>query len=170
MIDGVVKLTYFTQNDAPILMEGDHDPEHRRWFDFPDDFIPTLAHAEGVIARWEQERLAGTRFPFAVREVTTDTLWGGCEIQPREDKTANLSYWTYPLHRGKGVATHAALLGCQWAFATLAVSRVEIVAHPDNTASRRVATRCGFREVGMREKMILYTLDSPQNSDIVNSS
>jgi hypothetical protein len=59
--DGVITLTCFARNDAPVLLEGDGDAEHRRRFDFPDDFVPSLQHAEDVIARWERERLAGVR-------------------------------------------------------------------------------------------------------------
>ena len=55
--DGVVTLTFFASSDAAVLFEADGDAEHRRRFDFPDDFVPSLQHSENVIARWERERL-----------------------------------------------------------------------------------------------------------------
>lgn len=97
--DGVVTLTPFVRDDAPVMCDGDRDPEHRRRFAFPDDFVPSVRHSQEVIARWEQERIAGTRFPFAVRDAITGTLLGGCELKPQGTEAANLSFWTYPAHR-----------------------------------------------------------------------
>lgn len=159
--DGMVRLTRFSTTDAAVLCAGDHDPEHRLRFDFPADFVPSLAHAEAVLARWEQERLSGVRFPFAVRDAHSSTLLGGCELQPLEGdsqkRTANLSYWTYPEHRGKGVATRAVALACQLAFETYSYQQLELLTAPDNTASRRVALRSGFQEIGLRDGEVLHT-------------
>lgn len=159
--DGTVRLTRFAPSDAAVLCVGDHDPEHRRRFDFPADFVPSVAHSEAVLGRWEQERLAGVRFPFAVREAHSNTLLGGCELQPCESggemRTANLSYWTYPEHRSQGVATRAVALACKLAFDEYRYQLLEIAVAPDNTASRRVALRNGFQERGLRDSEVLYT-------------
>ena len=40
--DGVVTLTFFASSDAAVLFEADGDAEHRRRFDFPDDFVPSM--------------------------------------------------------------------------------------------------------------------------------
>ena len=157
--DGVVALTRFVPGDAPTMCEGDKDPELRHRFAFPDGFIPTERHSLEVIAGWEQDWLAGTRFPFAVRDAVTDALLGGCELQPRAAASANLSFWTYPAHRGRGVASRAVALACHVAFGVLGVRRVEILADPDNSASCRVAERNGFRVVGTREGQVLHVLE-----------
>lgn len=154
--DGVVTLSRFVPADAPVLRAGDDDPEHRRRFDFPEDFVSSLEHSLDVIARWEQERIAGTRFRFAARDAVTATLLGGCEISPALDGTANLSYWTFPGHRGLGVASRTVALACEIAFDELGLKRLEIVTDPDNVPSRRVALRNGFKEVGVREGRILH--------------
>ena len=111
--DGVIVLTFFTPSDAPVLFEADGDAEHRRRFDFPDDFVPSLRHSENVIARWELERIASIRFAFAVRSVANGELLGGCELRPLGSGAASLSYWTYPQHRCRGVASRAATLACE---------------------------------------------------------
>jgi len=162
--DGVVILTPFVADDAPVLCEGDHDREHRRRFEFPDTFVPSLRHSQEVIARWAQERIAGTRFAFAVRDAITRTLLGGCELKPRSIEAVNLSYWTYPAHRGRGVASRAVALACKLAFEELAVARVEILADPDNIASRRVALRNGFRVAGLRDGRVLHCLEAKGSS------
>jgi RimJ/RimL family protein N-acetyltransferase len=155
--DGVVTLSPFTAADAPMMRDGDHDPEIRRRFDFPDDFIPSLEHSRNVVASWEHERSIGKRFPFAVRDATSGVLLGGCELRPLSGKIANLSYWTYPAHRGRGVASRAVALACDVAFGELGVERLEILTDPDNTGSRRVALRNAFVEIGMRDGRVLHS-------------
>jgi RimJ/RimL family protein N-acetyltransferase len=157
--DGVITLTFFMPSDAPFLLEADGDAEHRRRFDFPDDFVPSLQHSENVIARWEQERSAGERFAFAVRSVANGELLGGCELHPLGNGVANLSYWTYPRHRRRGVASRAVTLLCEVAVAEFDFRSLQIVADPDNIPSRKVATRNGFEEVGEYDGRILYTLE-----------
>lgn len=158
--DGVVTLSLFVPGDAPMLRAADDDQEHRRRFEFPDDFVSSLQHSLEVVARWEQERIAGTRFPFAVRDAVTNTLLGGCEIKPLPAGAANLSYWTYPGHRGRGVASRAVALACRLAFEELGLKRLEIVADLDNAASRRVAVRNGFRTVGVRDGRVLFIAEA----------
>ena len=65
--DGIIILTLFERADAPVLLDVDSDPDHRRYFDFPPEFIPSIVHSEEVIARWEEERTARKRFTYAVR-------------------------------------------------------------------------------------------------------
>jgi len=168
--DGVVTLTFFARPDAAVLCEADHDPEHRRRFDFPDTFVPSLEHSERAIARWEQERLAGKRFTFAVRSADTGVLLGGCELRPLGNETANLSYWTYPAHRRRGVASRAVALACDLAFERFGFRRLEVVTDPDNSGSRRVAANNRFREAGEREGRILHILEFEENNARVAGS
>jgi len=154
--DGVVTLTPFVESDAPILCDADGDVEHRRWFDFPTDFVPSLEHSREVIRRWDAERKTGTRLPFAVRSSTTNELLGGCELRPFGVRVATLSYWTYPPYRRRGVAGRAVRLACDVAFDELGVQYVEIVVHAENVASRAVAEGSGFVESGERDGRLVY--------------
>lgn len=153
-------LDAFVPADAPVLCAADHDPEHRRRFEFPDDFVPSLEHSRAVIVRWADECRAGVRFPFAVRDAASGTLVGGCELYPIGDGAANVSCWTYPPHRGRGIATQAVRQLCAIGFADLGFRRMEFSADPDNVASRRVAIRNGFREVGVRDGRVLHVLEA----------
>jgi len=138
------------------MCDGDRDAEHRRWFEFPEDFVPSLQHSRDVIAQWERKRVAGERFPFAVRDAGTGELLGGCELRPVGNGAASLAYWTYPAHRSRGVASRAVALACRVAFEQLRFRRLEVVTEPDNGSSRRVALRNGFREAGVRDGRILH--------------
>lgn len=157
--DGRIVLTPFRPADAPVLYAADHDPEMRLRFECPPDFVASMAHSLAVIARWAREREAGERFPLAVRTVADaaadNVLVGGCELWPRRDGVANVSYWTYAAHRRCGYATRAVALLCAAAFEDGGFTRLEIVADPDNVASRRVAHRNGFVEAGERDGRVL---------------
>jgi RimJ/RimL family protein N-acetyltransferase len=158
--DGIVTLTDFAPSDANVLYEVDHDPEHRLRFDFPGTFIPSLRHSLDTIARWDQERAAGERYGFAVRDASSGALLGGVELRPLDHEVANVSYWTYPLHRCRGIASRGLALACKLAFKQFGFRRVEAAIDPDNVASQRVARRNRFRLVGEREGRILYVLDA----------
>ena len=51
-------------------------------------------------------------------------------------------------HRGKGYGTLALKLLCAYAFEQLGLRRLVAITELDNVASRRVAVKAGFREIG----------------------
>ena len=157
--DVMIVLTPFEHSDAPSMAEGDRDPEHRKWFEFPSSFVPSVTHSEEVVARWEIERAAGSRLPFAVRNAFTHELLGGCELKPQSSAVANVSYWTYPPHRRTGVAKQAVRLLCEFAFADMGLRRLELLIEPSNTASLHVAAAAGFAAAGARGTKLLFVLD-----------
>ncbi|SDJ98637.1 Acetyltransferase (GNAT) domain-containing protein [Actinopolyspora mzabensis] len=56
--------------------------------------------------------------------------------------------------RGRGAATRTLRLLARWVFDHLTLARLELTCAPDNTASQRVAERCGFvREGVLRSHM-----------------
>lgn len=63
----------------------------------------------------------------------------------RVNRFANLGYWVRTSREGRGIATAAARLVARFAFAELALARLEIVILPGNDASRRVAEKIGAR-------------------------
>ena len=158
--DDIVSLTFFHLSDAAALRDVDADPEHRRRFEFPEEFVPSLEHSEKVISDWTCERTGEGPFVFAVRALADGHLLGGCEIRLLGHCAANLSYFTLPQHRTCGVASRAVALVCQIAFEWLGVQRVEIVVDPDNIASRRVTIRNGFQEIGVRNGRVLHIKDA----------
>src|SRR5262249_35812674 len=113
---------------------------------------------EKVISRWEAERVAGSRLPFAVRSAVTGELLGGCELRPEGSGVGGISYWTYPPHRKKGVATRAVRLLSELAFQRMGLRRLELLIDSANTASRRVAAATRFRQVGERDGKLRFAL------------
>ena len=160
--DSAIILSLFRHADARVLLEADADPEHRRRFDFPANFKPSLRHSEEVIARWKVERLSRKRFPYAVRNAATGELLGGVELLPLSDDVANISYWTYPQSRRLGIASRAVSLALRLAFSEFGFRAVRAVVDPDNVGSRRVAIANGFSEIGMHDGRIRYVIYAPQ--------
>jgi [ribosomal protein S5]-alanine N-acetyltransferase len=61
-----------------------------------------------------------------------------------------LSYLIFgPEHAGKGYATDAVRLLTEYLFARLRTNRLQLNIHPDNVASRRVATKAGYTLEGV---------------------
>ena len=162
--NGVVTLDSFTLADVDAIVAGDRDAEHRRWFDFARDTTPQIARA--AVLLWEEDARRGRRFAFAVRDAETRALLGGCELRLRAEGRANISYWTYREHRGRGIATQAVRLVCEYAARELRIARVQLMTDVENAASRAVARKAGFVEEGVlrsfgtlageRRDMVLY--------------
>ena len=157
----MVILTRFVADDAAIMCAADADPELRLRFEFPADFVPSLEHSAQVLRRWNEEWAAGRRFPFAVRDTTTHELLGGCELRPVAPGVANVSYWTYPAHRRRGIATHALRALCRRAFDDFGFQTLKALIDADNVPSQRVAAAAGFERAGARDERLLFVRRSP---------
>lgn len=166
MSDGTLVLDAFTPADADAHLAGE-DEEHARRFGWhPERSTEATVRAafDGWSADWRGD---GPTRAFAVRSAETRELVGGCQLRFRPHDTAQVSYWTFPQHRGRGVATRALRLLCGWAFAELGVERVEAYVEPDNASSRGAAQSAGFVEEGLvrsrerigdeRKDMVLYS-------------
>jgi len=154
--DGAVTLDDFSQSDAIGLFAADQDAEHRRRFEAPEEFLPSLQHSRQTISRWLDEKNAGTRWALAVRDCKTRELLGGCEFKPVTSSVTRLSYWTLSQHRAKGIGSRAVALACTLAFEQLQFHRIELSIDADNPHSRSIALRNGFLEHGAREGRVLY--------------
>lgn len=70
---------------------------------------------------------------------------------------ANLGYWVRSDCTGRGIATLAARAVARFGFGELGLSRIEIVVHKDNLASRRVAEKAGALTEGLaRNRLMLH--------------
>jgi len=92
----------------------------------------------------------GEQYQFAI-VLRDQTIAGACGlngIQP-QNRLANLGYWVRTSACGRGIATKAARLLAQWAFANTELDRLEIVVAVGNVASLRVAAKIGAVWEGM---------------------
>jgi RimJ/RimL family protein N-acetyltransferase len=119
------------------------EPEVARFTRFP---VPVPeGWAQGWFGRYEQGWADGTMALFAITG-DADEFLGFCMAVgiDRESATCELGYATMPATRGRGVATAALRLLSDWAFAELAMLRLELHISAGNEASRIVAERAGF--------------------------
>ncbi|MFB7110887.1 GNAT family N-acetyltransferase [Streptomyces sp. NPDC056190] len=147
--------------DAAGLVEAYRDETLRRWGG------PAVDDETGA-ARWIRERQrdweTGDRFAFAVLEAQSPEGREGPETRERlvghtvvkgvrpGAPSAEVGYWTAAHARGRGVAPRALLALTDWAFARFAdggLTRLELLHQVDNTASCRVARKCGYEQAGI---------------------
>ncbi|MBI3228234.1 MAG: GNAT family N-acetyltransferase [Mycolicibacterium cosmeticum] len=69
-------------------------------------------------------------------------------------RSAWIGYWVAKDFTGAGVATAALALGLDHAFGPVMLHRVEATVRPENTASRAVLARAGFREEGLLRRYL----------------
>src|SRR5688500_17433175 len=124
-----------------------HDQEVARWFGLPDE-PPTPEQHRAAVQRWRRE--------WADEQQTVNFLCefrgeraGIVELRRKDHAKGELSWVTWPGHRGQGVAHRAVRLLVDFAFRELGIGRVEAYVHAANRASVRTALKAGLRREGL---------------------
>ena len=68
--------------------------------------------------------------------------------------SASLGYWVDERVAGRGIMPTAVALVTDHCFWVAGLHRVEVNIRPENTASRRVVEKLGFREEGLRQRFL----------------
>jgi RimJ/RimL family protein N-acetyltransferase len=111
-------------------------------------FIPLMPTPyERSDAQWWIERCSevwrdGEACPFAIVDAGSGAFLGAIEFRPAD---SSIGYWIAAGARGRGTATRALQLICRWR----SERPLQLVTHPDNVASQRVAEKAGFLRIGM---------------------
>jgi ribosomal-protein-alanine N-acetyltransferase len=84
---------------------------------------------------------------FAGQLTVGAVVWGSA-------RSAQIGYWVDRLVAGRGVIPTAVALAVDHCFFTVGLHRVEANIRPENTASRRVVEKLGFREEGIRRRQL----------------
>ena len=74
-------------------------------------------------------------------------------MRPTAGNVANVSYWTYPPHRGRGFATRALRLLMEVGHD---FDALEALIDADNDASIAVALACGFTRGCVRDGRVVF--------------
>ncbi|UNB53925.1 MULTISPECIES: GNAT family protein [unclassified Mycolicibacterium] len=69
-------------------------------------------------------------------------------------RSAWIGYWVASEVTGGGVATAALAMGVDHGFGAVRLHRIEATVRPENTASRRVLAKAGFRQEGLLERYL----------------
>ncbi|MFI0898231.1 GNAT family N-acetyltransferase [Streptomyces sp. NPDC020983] len=111
--------------------------------------IDGVAEARRWIEAQAAGREAGTRHAFAVVAQDDGRLLGHVAVKRRTAgaASAEIGYWTAAAARGRGVAPRAVGAVTAWVLGgglDPLPARLELLHDVDNTASCRVAVKCGF--------------------------
>jgi len=150
LVAGDTMLRPWRDSDVAAVTIACQDPEISRWTRVPDNYSEADARA---FLLWRYDAmLAGTTAPFAIASAD-DTLLGSVSLIHLDWRNlrTEVGYWLAREGRGHGHATRAVKLISAWAFASLGLERIELIASTGNRPSQQVAERAGFtREAVLR--------------------
>ena len=144
-----VAVRRWTVDDAPalhVLVAANVDHLRARMAWIPDNPVG-LAARRAQAEEWEQAWLAGCDVILGI--FVAGVPVGGTGLHRRRGPDAlEVGYWVDHGHLRQGIASRAAALVTDLAFAVPGVARVAIGHDVENDASRGVPTRLGFTCVG----------------------
>ena len=146
--DGDLVLRPKRPADVDVIAAACQDPEIPRWTFVPSPY--TRADAEAFLARSAAEEAAGESANLLAVDSADGDLLGSFSLMEinREPGYGEIGYWVAAGARGRGIATRAVRLLAAWARDELGLTRIEVLPHKDNAASRRVAEKAGFTDTG----------------------
>ena len=156
LTDGRLQLRPWQARDAEPLREAARESlaSVGRWLPWCHAGYD-LADAQAWIAHCRESLARGEQYALPVLDHADGRLLGGVglnQLDPQH-RSANLGYWVRQSRQGEGIAAAAARLLARYGFERLELARIEILAHPQNQASRRTAEKIGarFQAVGRRQ-------------------
>jgi RimJ/RimL family protein N-acetyltransferase len=147
--DGEVALRPPTADDLEAVVEYCQDPEIGRWTAIPSPY--SRDDARHWLASIEPDRRAGKALALLTVSARDGRLLGSCGLVHLDwqNLSAEAGYVVAAWARRRGVGTRALLLLSRWTLSQLGMERVEVLVHPDNEPSRRLALAAGFTEEGL---------------------
>ncbi len=117
------------------------------------DHLTSRAFRNRVV--WAERAIRqGEAFPLFLFRQKDGQVVGGVtlsNIRRQPAQAATLGYWVGEAYAMRGYMTEALTVVRDHAFSALDLSRLEAACLPDNTASRRLLERCGFRYEGVAQ-------------------
>lgn len=109
------------------------------------------------LKRYQHEARNDQGYSFFVLDPAGRTLLGGISlsgVRRGASQTASVGYWMGAPFCGNGHATAALRRICDYAFAELALHRLEAASMPSNAASLRVLEKAGFEREGLARRYL----------------
>ena len=110
------------------------------------------------IKRYQKETRLDSAYVFFVFRKSDDKLMGGCtlsNVRRGVTQCCALGYWICSRFARQGFMHDALASLLPFVFKTLGMHRVEAACVPENTPSRNLLTKLGFREEGLARKYLL---------------
>ena len=146
---GAYTLRPWEAADTSFVFHCCQDPDIQRWTTVPTPYRPGDAAAFVIAHATPQPEEASAW--FAIVRTDTGELLGSISFNwiDRRRGTGEIGYWLGPEARGLGVMSTVLAGLARWSVAELELSSVALRIAAGNTASRAVAARAGFVEVGV---------------------
>ncbi|MEE1806465.1 GNAT family N-acetyltransferase [Streptomyces sp. BE133] len=114
--------------------------------------------AQEWIEQWRSGWESEAACHWAVVDVDGDRVLGRVSLQSiiLVGGQAEISYWTTPESRGKGVCSRAVARVASWALEEAGFNRLELGHSTANVASCRIAEKTGFALEGVRRQALLH--------------
>lgn len=123
---------------------------------WPKDALTRAAYRDRVVY-YAQEWHRGSGYLFFLFRREDRRLIGGisiAEVRRGISQTGTAGYWMGEPYAQQGYMTEALQATIGFAFGTLALHRLEAACMPANVPSRKLLTKCGFREEGYASKYL----------------
>lgn len=115
----------------------------------------TLGIYTTMVRGLRRQARAGTALPFGIHlngqlvgQITVSNIVRGAF------NNGSVGYWVDQRVAGRGVMPTALALVVDHSFGIVALHRIEANIRPENTASRRVVEKLGFREEGLQRRLL----------------
>jgi RimJ/RimL family protein N-acetyltransferase len=141
IVEGDLTLRRAVPADAADIAEVYNEADVRYWMLWEAEEFDE-AEALANIERSEQAWAEGSNAPLRI--VADGHVVGGVNLNFREHHVAEVAYFLRASARGRGLATRAVLLICDWGFRERGLARIQLRVDPANTPSVALAERAGF--------------------------
>jgi RimJ/RimL family protein N-acetyltransferase len=105
--------------------------------------------ADTMVRLCERERRKGSMLDLVIADAADDSYLGEILLFTHEHNCGEIAYVITSDARGRGIATEAVQLLTDWAFASLALARIQLKIDPNNVASIRVADKTRYQREGL---------------------
>jgi ribosomal-protein-alanine N-acetyltransferase len=159
--DGAVTLRPLRMRDASAWVESRHYNLEwlRPWEATPPGGPGIFGMSRPVFSamtrRLRSDARSGRALPFVV--LVDDRFAGQLNVAGvvrGSMESAHIGYWVDQRVAGRGVMPTAVALAVDHCFNSVGLHRIEVNIRPENTASRRVVEKLGFRDEGIRQRYL----------------
>ena len=146
-----VKLRAFQNSDVDRIVEACSDSRTSYWLiSMPRPYRPENAFA--YLDATAELAARGASLTWCIADPADDRCLGSISLDGLGGYSTRgeIGYWAHPDARGRGIVTEAVRLVTEYATDTGLATSLLIRCASSNMASRRVAERAGYREIGIQ--------------------
>ena len=153
--DGTVVLRRWTVADLGCVRAASEEGRVYEYTSVPERFTEEAGRA--WIRRQQERTRGGQGWSLAIADGRSAKALGcGVLMLRPQVGVAGIGYWLIPKARNRGYATRAVGLLTTWGLGAGGLDRIEAWVEPDNAASVRVLSRCGFEYEGRLRSFLKF--------------